>query len=90
MFFNGNPHEIAAMIVMPTDAPGFYLIRSVSVMGHSGDGDRCEIQFNDCRVPATNLLGPEHGGFILAQARHVLDGSTNACVQLASQNTPLR
>ena len=65
----GNPHERASMIIVPTDAPGFDLIRAVPVMGHTGGGGHCEIQYNDCRVPITNLLGPEHGGFMLAQAR---------------------
>jgi len=65
----GAPHERASMILVPTDAPGFNLIRSVSVMGHSGGGGHCEIQYNNCRVPADNLLGPEKGGFMIAQAR---------------------
>ncbi len=65
----GNPHERASMIIVPTDAPGFDLIRPVPVMGHTGGGGHCEIQYNDCRVPAENLLGPEHGGFMIAQAR---------------------
>jgi acyl-CoA dehydrogenase len=66
---NGNRHERASMIIVPTDAPGFDLIRPVSVMGHTGGGGHCEIQYNDCRVPAANLLGPEHAGFMIAQAR---------------------
>lgn len=65
----GAPHERASMIIVPTDAPGFNLIRSVPVMGHSGGGGHCEIRYEDCRVPAGNLLGPEHGGFQIAQAR---------------------
>ncbi len=65
----GNPHERASMILVPTDAPGFDLIRPVSVMGHSRGGGHCEIQYNDCRVPYENLLGPENGGFMIAQAR---------------------
>ncbi len=65
----GAPHERASMIVVPTDAPGFNLIRSVPVMGHSGGGGHCEIRYENCRVPADNLLGPEHGGFGIAQAR---------------------
>ncbi len=65
----GAPHERASMILVPTDAPGFDLIRPVSVMGHTGGGGHCEIQYNDCRVPAENLLGPEHGGFMISQAR---------------------
>lgn len=66
---DGAPHERASMILVPTDAPGFDLIRPVSVMGHVSGGGHCEIQYNDCRVPAENLLGPEHGGFMISQAR---------------------
>ena len=65
----GAPHERASMIIVPTDAPGFNLVRPVSVMGHSGGGGHCEIQYHNCRVPAENLLGPLHGGFMIAQAR---------------------
>jgi len=65
----GAPHERASMIIVPTDAPGFKIVRPVSVMGHAGGGGHCEIQYHNCRVPAKNLLGPEHGGFMIAQAR---------------------
>src|SRR5215216_36641 len=30
------PHKRASMLLVPTDAPGFNLVRPVSVMGHSG------------------------------------------------------
>jgi len=63
------PHERASMIIVPTDAPGFVIERAVSVMGHAGGGGHCEIRYDDCRVPAANLLGPENGGFMIAQAR---------------------
>src|SRR5207249_146983 len=59
----------ASMILVPTDAPGFNLIRPVPVMGHAGGGGHCEIRYEDCRVPAENLLGPEGAGFMIAQAR---------------------
>ncbi|MCK5254196.1 MAG: acyl-CoA dehydrogenase family protein, partial [Thermoplasmata archaeon] len=58
-----------SQIIVPTDTPGFNLVRSVSVMGHAGGGGHCEIRYENCRVPASNLLGPEHGGFVIAQAR---------------------
>ena len=62
-------HRRASMIIVPTDTPGFNLIRAVSVMGHTGGGGHCEIRYEDCRVPATNMLGVEGGGFAIAQAR---------------------
>jgi acyl-CoA dehydrogenase len=63
------PHLRATMILVPTDAKGFNLIRPVSVMGHAGGGGHCEVRYEDCRVPITNTLGPESGGFMIAQAR---------------------
>ncbi len=63
------PHLRATMILVPTDTKGFNLIRPVSVMGHTGGGGHCEIRYEDCRVPITSTLGPEGGGFMIAQAR---------------------
>jgi alkylation response protein AidB-like acyl-CoA dehydrogenase len=63
------PHGRASMIIVPCDTPGFNIVRPVSVMGHSGGGGHCEIRYEDCRVPVTNRLGPEHSGFMIAQAR---------------------
>ena len=63
------PHQRMSQIIVPTDNPGFDLIRSVSVMGHTGGGGHCEIRYEACRVPVTNRLGPEHSGFMIAQAR---------------------
>src|SRR5262247_297397 len=63
------PHLRATMILVPTDTKGFNLVRPVSVMGHSTGGGHCEIRYEDCRVPITSTLGPEGGGFMIAQAR---------------------
>ena len=62
-------HSRASMILVPTDTPGFNIIRSVPVMGSGGVGGHCEIRFEDCRVPVENLLGAVGDGFKLAQAR---------------------
>src|SRR4051812_45889921 len=63
------PHKRASMILVPTDAPGFNLLRPVSVMGHSGGPGHCEIEYVDCRVPADALLGERGTGFTIAQDR---------------------
>jgi acyl-CoA dehydrogenase len=63
------PHKRASMILVPTDTPGFNLIRPVSVMGHSGGPGHCEIRYEDCRVPKENLLGERGAGFKIAQDR---------------------
>src|SRR5436309_5413193 len=63
------PHKRASMILVPTDAPGFNLVRPVSVMGHAGGPGHCEIRYESCRVPKDNLLGERGAGFKIAQDR---------------------
>ncbi|MGI8761588.1 MAG: acyl-CoA dehydrogenase family protein [Jatrophihabitantaceae bacterium] len=60
-----------SMILVPLDAPGVSIERSTTVFGyddgpHGGHG---VIDFDEVRVPAGNLLGPQGGGFMMAQAR---------------------
>jgi len=65
------PHLRASMIIVPTDTRGFNLVRNISVMGHAGSDyfSHAEILYQSCRVPQTNLLGPEGWGFVIAQER---------------------
>jgi alkylation response protein AidB-like acyl-CoA dehydrogenase len=62
------PHRRMSQIVVPTDTPGFNIIRPVPVMGET-EGSHCEIRYNDVRVPITNVLGEAGGGFRIAQKR---------------------
>jgi len=68
---DAEPHRRASMILVPTDTPGFELVRNVPVMGHHGEGwpSHAEIRYTNCRVPKANLLGSEGAGFAIAQAR---------------------
>jgi acyl-CoA dehydrogenase len=66
---DAHPYARASMILVPTETPGFDLVRPVSVMGHSGGPGHCEIRYDDCRVPASNLLGDRGAGFVIAQDR---------------------
>ncbi len=65
------PHRRASMILVPTDTPGFDLVRNIAVMGHAGEGyfSHSEILYHSCRVPRSLLLGPEGHGFLIAQER---------------------
>jgi alkylation response protein AidB-like acyl-CoA dehydrogenase len=65
------PHERATMILVPTDTPGYELVRRVPVMGHEGRGwgTHCETRFTNVRVPVENTLGPVGSGFTIAQKR---------------------
>jgi alkylation response protein AidB-like acyl-CoA dehydrogenase len=64
-------HHRASMIIVPTDTPGFDLVRNINVMGHTGDDwpSHAEILYHSCRVPQSNLLGSEGQGFVIAQER---------------------
>lgn len=62
------PHGRATMIIVPTDTPGFRIVRDVPVLG-STEGDHSEIRLEDCRVPVENTLGEPGQGFMIAQAR---------------------
>ena len=64
-------HRQASMILVPTDAPGFEILRNISVMGETGSGyaSHAEIAYRQCRVPARNLLGERGRGFEMAQQR---------------------
>ncbi len=60
-----------SMIIVPTDTPGFNQVRNIPVMGEAGTDytGHGEISYQDCRVPQTNLLGPEGQAFVIAQER---------------------
>lgn len=68
---SASPYERASMIVVPTDTKGFNLVRNIPIMGEAGEGymSHAEIEYNDCRVPVTNIIGKEGTGFLLAQER---------------------
>lgn len=65
------PHLRASMLIVPTDTPGFNLVRNISIMGHEGSDwhSHAEILYQSCRVPRQNLLGTEGQGFVIAQER---------------------
>jgi acyl-CoA dehydrogenase len=63
------PHRRASMFIVETSTPGYEFVREVPVMGDQSEGGHCELRFNNCRVPAENMLGERGGGFALAQAR---------------------
>ena len=59
------------MVLIPRDIPGLEVVRGLHVMGYDyhEHGGQAELRFTDVRVPVTNLLGHEGGGFAIVQAR---------------------
>ncbi|MEZ4265059.1 MAG: acyl-CoA dehydrogenase family protein [Myxococcota bacterium] len=51
-----------SLILFPTDTKGFRVANKLEKVGNHCS-DTAEISFEDCRVPAKNLLGRENAGF---------------------------
>lgn len=62
-------HRQQSMVIVPRDTPGLDIQRSLPVFGRQDQHGHCVVEFNDVRVPVSNLLGEEGGGFAAAQMR---------------------
>ncbi len=64
-------HKGASILLVEQGTPGMEIIRNSAVGPYveQGDGVHAYIRFENCRVPAANLLGEEGGGFLVAQTR---------------------
>ena len=71
-----------SMILVPTDTPGFEVVREVPVFGRlEHAGGHPEVRLGGVRVPVTNLLGAQGEGFRMAQAR-LGPGRIHHCMRL--------
>jgi acyl-CoA dehydrogenase len=66
---DADPHHRQSMILVPFDSEGVEVERQPTVFGYQDRGGHPVVRYNRVRVPASNLLGEEGGGFAIAQAR---------------------
>lgn len=59
-----NAHRGISLFVVEAGTPGFVKGKKLRKMGMDSQ-DTSELAFEDCRVPQTNLLGEEGGGFLM-------------------------
>jgi acyl-CoA dehydrogenase len=63
------PYERMSMFIVPSDTPGFRILRNMAVGLHEGEGSHGYVRYEDVHVPRDHMLGPRAGAFVVAQTR---------------------
>jgi acyl-CoA dehydrogenase len=85
-----HPYQGSSMFVVPVGTTGVTILRDVGAMDHPDVvygrfGNHAEILYEDVRVPADHLIGPEGSGFLLAQTR-LGPGRIHHCMRWLGQS----
>jgi acyl-CoA dehydrogenase len=77
------PHKGISLILVEADTPGFQRGRKLDKLGLPGQ-DTSELAFDDCVVPASNVLGQEGRGFLMLMQQLQQERLTIAVASIAS------
>jgi len=80
----GEGHGGISMLIIDSDTPGFSVASKLKKTGWWAS-DTAELAFEDCRVPAENLIGQEGAGFLMIMTNFVTERLMIAgqCVAIA-------
>jgi acyl-CoA dehydrogenase len=66
---NVAPKNGVTLFIVDATTAGYRVVRSIPTMGSGGPGGHCELEFNGCAVPESQILGGIGNGFKLMQVR---------------------
>jgi len=91
-------HRGITAFVVDTDTPGFSVAQKLSKMGYRGS-PTAELVFDDCRVPAANIVGEENNGVAVVMSGLDLErifyapaavGMAERCLELSLEHASTR
>jgi acyl-CoA dehydrogenase len=66
---NAPAHRQQSQILVPMGTPGLTVVRPLPVFGYLDQEGHVELNFDDVRVPVSNIIADEGDGFAISQAR---------------------